>query len=65
MENIFQTCTQVRSYPAASKSWLVVKKELYKDAVTRFNDTKMKTKFAGKRHLGVVYGSTSNKEDYK
>ena len=51
-------------YPEASKTWLIVKNDLYDIANTTFKSTKINVTSNGKRHLGAVIGSRSYKEDY-
>ena len=51
-------------FPEATKSWLIVKKDMEKKAEETFYDSGVKITTDGKRHLGAALGSHEYKEEY-
>ena len=50
--------------PEVSKSWLIVKPQLVKEAEKLFENTKINITVNGKRHLGAVIGSQEYRDEY-
>ena len=51
-------------FPKPAKSWLIVKPELYEEAVASFNGTNLQISTDGSKHLGAMIGSEAYKQRY-
>lgn len=51
-------------FPEATKSWLIVKNDVFKKANMVFSDSSVNITITGKRHLGAVLGSCVFKDEY-
>ena len=51
-------------FPKPANSWLIVKPELYEEAVASFNGTNLQISTDGSKHLGAVIGSEAYKQRY-
>ena len=51
-------------FPKASKSWLVVKEEMLRDAQEMFGDTVVQITTEGRKYLGGFIGTQEGRENY-
>ena len=51
-------------FPEPKKSWLIVKSDCFDKAIHVFNDTNIQITTQGRRHLGVVLGTSQFRNEY-